>query len=175
MEEGDWAAVLRATVEVRDAARVERIAAFFSERGFQVSVDEDGDDAGLRRVSALRPAAPGPDAWAPEVASGVSAEGWNEADAAPDAPGEVLAGVAAIWLELLGTAPSPGDDFFLLGGHSLLATQLLSRVRDAFGVELSLVAVFRARTLTAFASLVEEALGMDDAAALTEEEALGLL
>jgi acyl carrier protein len=98
-----------------------------------------------------------------------------EAEAATAAHGEVEAGIADIWEELLGAAPSPTDDFFLLGGHSLLATQLLSRVRDRYGVELSLIAVFRARTLSAFASLVEEALSLDDAVALTEEEALGLV
>ena len=49
---------------------------------------------------------------------------------------EILAGIVGqlLSVERVGTS----DSFFDLGGHSLLATQLISRVRDAFGVELSL-------------------------------------
>lgn len=51
--------------------------------------------------------------------------------------------IAAIWCDLLGL-PAIGvhTGFFDAGGHSLLAVQLLLRLRDAFGVELSLDVVY---------------------------------
>jgi FkbH-like protein len=56
---------------------------------------------------------------------------------------DLEAGLAAIWRELL-HVESLGihDNFFALGGHSLLAVQVLSRVRQAWGVELSLEVVY---------------------------------
>src|SRR5262249_52038298 len=61
--------------------------------------------------------------------------------AAPHTPvEEVLAG---IWQDLLGIGRiDVRTSFFALGGHSLLATRLLSRIREAFAVEVSLIDVF---------------------------------
>jgi acyl carrier protein len=51
--------------------------------------------------------------------------------------------LAEMWAKLLGL-PAVGihDNFFDLGGHSLLAVQLLSLIRQTFGVELSLKVVY---------------------------------
>ncbi len=50
---------------------------------------------------------------------------------------------------------SAEDNFFLLGGHSLLGTQLITRIRDAFGVDLSLHALFDGPTVSQLAGRVE--------------------
>ncbi len=82
---------------------------------------------------------------------------------APAGGAEAL--LAGIWSRLLGIREiGVRDSFFDLGGHSLLGIQLLSRVRDAFGVELPLRAVFEAPTIAELAALVEEALRQDLAA-----------
>jgi len=63
---------------------------------------------------------------------------------------DVETALAGLWQEVLGTERiGVLDDFFELGGHSLLATQLISRIRDAFGIELPLKYVFRNSTVEA--------------------------
>jgi acyl carrier protein len=69
---------------------------------------------------------------------------------------ELLLGV---WREILGVEQvGIEDDFFALGGHSLLATQLMSRVRNAFGVEVPLRQLFEGPTVAELAQNIEVAL-----------------
>jgi hypothetical protein len=48
------------------------------------------------------------------------------------------------------------DNFFLLGGHSLLGTQLLTRISESFGVELSLLMIFDHPTLAGMSAEIEK-------------------
>ena len=67
--------------------------------------------------------------------------GFTEAHEAPRNETERL--LCNLWSEVLGVEiASIRRDFFEAGGHSLLATQLVSRIREGFGVEMPLQVVF---------------------------------
>jgi hypothetical protein len=67
--------------------------------------------------------------------------------------------IAGMWCEILGRLSIRAeDDFFQAGGHSLLATQVLVRLREAFGVDLPLRAIFDDPTVTGMARHVLDAL-----------------
>jgi acyl carrier protein len=66
--------------------------------------------------------------------------------------------LASLWVGLLGVERvGLRDDFFQLGGHSLLAAQLVSRMKQSFGVELPLKEVFARPVLADLALYVMEA------------------
>ncbi|MEP6932459.1 MAG: amino acid adenylation domain-containing protein [Nitrospirota bacterium] len=75
---------------------------------------------------------------------------------------EILAG---LWSEVLKRdAVGVQDNFFDLGGHSLLATQVMSRLRQAFRVDLPLRTLFDAPSIAQLADVVDaaRALGASD-------------
>ena len=66
---------------------------------------------------------------------------------------EVLTG---IWSDLLGGRQiGVHDNFFDLGGHSLLATRLISRIREAFQVDIDLRSLFETPTVAGLAERIE--------------------
>ncbi|HEX8150837.1 MAG TPA: amino acid adenylation domain-containing protein, partial [Pyrinomonadaceae bacterium] len=87
----------------------------------------------------------------------------------PRTPAEGV--VSALYCSLLGLERAGrADDFFSLGGHSLLATRLASRLREAFGVELPLRAIFEGATVAEVASRAEALAGTASARALPPVE-----
>jgi acyl carrier protein len=66
--------------------------------------------------------------------------------------------LSALWIEILGTEQvSIHDSFLELGGHSLSAAQIISKVRDIFGVELSFRSFLDAATVASLAEQIEQA------------------
>jgi amino acid adenylation domain-containing protein len=92
---------------------------------------------------------------APELVLG-QAQG-APGETAPATPAETE--VAAVFGTLLGRESLGREtDFFEAGGHSLLATQVVSRLRDRFGVEISLQELFETSTVAGLARRIEDAL-----------------
>ena len=66
--------------------------------------------------------------------------------------------LADMWRSLLGTERVSADsDFFELGGHSLLAMRMVSRIREAFQVELTVASLFESTRLSSLAARIDEA------------------
>jgi len=63
--------------------------------------------------------------------------------------------IAGIWKESLGVEPaSIRDNFFEIGGHSLLAMRVLSRLQEAFGIDMQLRDLFESPSVTELAVAV---------------------
>src|SRR6185369_1921418 len=73
----------------------------------------------------------------------------------PRTPTEEL--LSELWASVLRVSRvGINDNFFALGGHSLLAIQLISRIREAFGVELPLRELFERRNVAELAQSVDD-------------------
>jgi hypothetical protein len=100
---------------------------------------------------------------------------------------ELEEALCAIWSEVLGVERvGIHDNFFDLGGHSLLATGVISRLRAAFQMELSMRRFFESPTVAELSvALVQEMLAQRDGQetglllneleGLTQDEAEALL
>ena len=75
-------------------------------------------------------------------------------------PRTVLEGkLSALVSNLLGVSRvGVNDNFFLIGGHSLFGIRLIARIRDNFGIELPLRAVFESPTSALLAHEIERAM-----------------
>jgi amino acid adenylation domain-containing protein len=88
---------------------------------------------------------PAPDSLRPDL---------EETFVAPRTPTEQQ--IADIWTQLLKLEQiGIHDNFFALGGHSLLGTQVISRLRQSFGIELPLQTLFEAPTIAELSSHIE--------------------
>ena len=92
------------------------------------------------------------------------------------APGSAIEErLADVWADVLGVEHISAEaDFFALGGHSLLAIKVMSRVREAFEIDLPLSSLFSAPTIAGLSALVEDRL-IAELEGLDEEEAARLL
>ena len=69
--------------------------------------------------------------------------------------GEIETTLGAIWREVLATQKvGRHDDFFALGGHSLLAATMITRLREALGLEVELGDIFEHPCLSDFAGKI---------------------
>ena len=173
IEPGEVESVLRACPGVRECAVLAREDAPGAKRLVAYILPEDGAEP---TVTALRnylkhrlPAYMIPASFIPLEAFPLSPNGKLARQALPEpdstrpdleaphqAPRDgVEERVAAIWSQTIGVQGiGIHDDFFELGGNSLSATRVMAGIRDAFGKELPLRALFEEPTVAGLAALL---------------------
>jgi amino acid adenylation domain-containing protein len=78
----------------------------------------------------------------------------SEASAPPDG---FQAQISAMIASMLGLQSiGPNDNFFMIGGHSMLGMELVARIRETFGVRLTLRQLFTAPTVAALSAEVAQ-------------------
>lgn len=127
----------------------------------------DGRPVALPADSAFADDPVGEDPTAPPSVAGAGAGPRVPSPTAP--PGQPDAAAIAgpdvntlrdLWRQVLGIEEIGEDeDFFDLGGNSLSAVELMSRIRDAFGRELSIAILFDAPTLAELAQVIQRQTG----------------
>ncbi len=108
--------------------------------------DAQGTAADTQRQDRPARFQPAPDTERPEL------------EATAGAPQDTLElQLTQIWQEVLGIRPvGVKDNFFELGGHTLLAVRLFSKIREVFGKELPLPAIFQAPTVEELAEVLRQ-------------------
>jgi amino acid adenylation domain-containing protein len=97
----------------------------------------------------------------------------NDAFEAPQSPIEKhLAGFLSALLPVDHVGRE--DNFFMLGGHSLMGAQLIAKIKDSFGVELSLRSLFEEPTVRGMAAEIEMLI-YAKVSAMSENEAQRIL
>lgn len=85
-------------------------------------------------------------------------------------PNGVTPVVAEAWHDVLGLRDIAHDaDFFEIGGHSLLGAQVIMRIRERLGLELTLATLFEAPTITELSNRIEALQYLDGISAPTGE------
>jgi amino acid adenylation domain-containing protein len=84
-------------------------------------------------------------------------DGLNHLSPGYEAPrGALEVSLADLWAEVLNLETvGRHDNFFEMGGHSLRATQLMSRIRQALGVEIPLRPLFEGPTIARLATYIQ--------------------
>jgi amino acid adenylation domain-containing protein len=183
IELGEIEAVLRRSPSVRDVALMVHAPRPGAPRLVAYVVPAGGDDGSLQGLRGeLRRSLPEymiPSVFVPLQRLPVNANGKLDHAAlpvpalaelegsaefvAPRTPTE--AEVASVWASVLAVERvGARDHFFDLGGHSLLATRVITRLREAFRVEVPLRTLFEAPTVERFAEELDRLRGAGDAA-----------